>query len=209
MTLDQEQNVNPPADDEVYLRYAFDRYVIRRQFFKFFGGAFHLYGPDGELLFYSKQKAFKLKEDIRLYTGPDMQVEALTILARQVMDISASYDVYDPIADETVGALQRRGLKSIMLRDEWLILDSQNHELGTVREDSVVLGLVRRQLSNLIPQRYHVEVGGRRVGDFRQHFNPFILRMTMDFSVDREQLFDRRLAIAAAVLICAIEGRQN
>lgn len=209
MTLDQEQNVNPPADDEVYLRYAFDRYVIRRQFFKFFGGAFHLYGPDGELLFYSKQKAFKLKEDIRLYTGPDMQVEALTILARQVMDISASYDVYDPIADETVGALQRRGLKSIMLRDEWLILDSQNHELGTVREDSVVLGLVRRQLSNLIPQRYHVEVGGQRVGDFHQHFNPFILRMTMDFSVDREQVFDRRLAIAAAVLICAIEGRQN
>ncbi len=198
-----------PTEDDVYLRYSFDQYVIRKKVFKIFGGACHIYGPDGNLLFYSKQKAFKLKEDIRLYTDEGMQVEALTIRARKMIDISAAYDVFDPVANESVGALQRRGLKSIMLRDEWVILDRENRELGMVREDSVVLGLIRRHLTNLIPQKYHAEVGGQQVGEYRQHFNPFVLRLTIDLSADTDQSFDRRLAIAAAVLLCAIEGRQN
>ena len=197
------------SEDDVYLRYSHDRYEIRKKFFKLFGGAFHIFGPDGTVLFYSKQKAFKLKEDIRLYTGEDMQSEALTIRARQVIDISAVYDVFDPVANESVGSLQRRGLKSIMLRDEWLILDDAQRELGTVQEDSTALALIRRHLINLIPQSYHAEVDGQRVGVYRQRFNPFILRLTMDFGADTQQLLDRRLAIAAAVLLCAIEGRQQ
>jgi len=38
-------------------------YLFRRKVFKIFGGAFHVYDSNQRLLFYSKQKAFKLKED--------------------------------------------------------------------------------------------------------------------------------------------------
>ena len=76
-------------------RFEHRTYQIRKKFFKIFGGAFHIYDPTGQVAFYSRLKAFKLKEDIRVYTGEDMQTEALAIRARQVLDIAATYDVVD------------------------------------------------------------------------------------------------------------------
>jgi uncharacterized protein YxjI len=63
-------------------------YTVRRKIFKLVGAAFHIYDPNGNVAFYSKQKAFKLKEDIRVYTGEDMQTEILTIKAKNIIDFS-------------------------------------------------------------------------------------------------------------------------
>jgi uncharacterized protein YxjI len=190
--------------------FAHDRYLVRRKIFSFLGAAFHIYDPSGRVAFYSKMKAFKLKEDIRLYTGEDMQEEVLTIQARQVLDISAAYDVVDPAAEEKVGALQRRGMKS-MIQDEWAFLDADDNEIGTVREDSLLMALFRRfgPLGPLVPQKYHGELNGTMVCLFKQNFNPFVMKIDLDYSMDTDNLLDRRLGIAAAVLLCAIEGRQN
>src|SRR6266545_1338894 len=103
-------------------------FTVRRKVLKLFGGAFHIYDSAGNVIGYSKMKAFKLKEDIRLYTGEDMSQELLTIKARQMIDFAASYDVYDPQQQVKVGALRRRGLKSL-IRDEWLILDPYDREM--------------------------------------------------------------------------------
>jgi len=173
-----------------------------------FGAAFHIYDPSGNVAFYSKQKAFKLKEDIRLYTGEDMQTEVLSIQARQIMDFSAAYDVIDSISGRKVGALKRRGMKSI-LRDEWVIMDAEEREIGLIQEDSLGLALVRRFLANLIPQKYHGVVNGETVCFFHQNFNPFVMKINLDYSMDKKGLLDRRLGIAGAVLLCAIEGRQE
>ena len=48
-----------------------EQYTVRRKVLKIFGAAFHVYDEHGSVVGYCKQKAFKLKEDIRLYTGPD------------------------------------------------------------------------------------------------------------------------------------------
>jgi phage FluMu protein Com len=183
-------------------------YLVRKKIFKIFGAAFHIYDPDGNVAFYSKQKAFKLKEDIRLYTGEDMQKEVLSIQARNIIDFSAAYDVYDSTAGIKVGALKRKGLKSL-IQDEWIIMDTNNQEIGLIKEDSTVLALVRRFLCNLIPQKYHGQVAGRQVCIFKQNFNPFVMKIHLDYSMDTQGLLDRRLGIAAAVLLCAIEGRQD
>jgi uncharacterized protein YxjI len=197
-----------PSSDLASGRFGQSRYMIRRKFFKFFGGAFHIYDDAGNVAFYSKMKAFKLKEDLRVFTGEDMGEEVLTIKARNILDISATYDVTDPKTGQKVGALRRKGLKSI-LRDEWLILGENDQELGTIAEDSLLLALVRRLLTNLVPQTFKGQVGGAPVFTFRQHFNPFIQKIALDFSEDRSGRLDRRLGIAAAVLMCAIEGRQQ
>ena len=189
-------------------RFQLTEYMIRKKIFKIFGDAFHIYDTGGNIVFYSRLKAFKLKEDIRVYTGEDMACEALSIQARQVIDFSAAYDVVDPASGEKVGALKRRGFKSL-IRDEWVIMDASDREIGLVQEDSTALALVRRFLSNLIPQSFTGTVGGAQVFAFRRHFNPFVLRMDMDFSPDTEGLLDRRLGIAAGVLLSAIEGRQG
>ncbi len=184
------------------------QYLVRRKVLKILGAAFHIYEPDGRLAFYSQLKAFKLKEDIRLFTDETMTTEALVIKARQILDFSAAYDVFDPATNEKVGALKRKGFKS-MLRDEWIFMDVGDNEIGSIKEDSMILSLVRRFVMNLVPQSFEGTIGGVKVCNFKQNFNPFVTKINIDFTPDTGNRLDRRLGMAAAVLLCAIEGRQS
>ncbi len=188
--------------------YSKNRYMIRRKVFKLVGGAFHIYDDEGRLAFYSKMKAFKLKEDIRLYSDETMQKELLTIQARQIIDFSAAYDVVDSVSGEKVGVLKRKGVKSIF-RDEWIIMNNEDREKGFIKEDSAFLAFMRRFIINIIPQKYHGEIEGEKVCEFRQNFNPFVMKINLDFSLDEKGVLDRRLGLAAAVLLCAIEQKQQ
>jgi hypothetical protein len=104
--------------------------------------------------------------------------------------------------------MRRRGFKS-MVQDEWAILDPKDREIGLVQEDSLPLALIRRFFMNLVPQSWNASVGGAPVAVYAQHFNPFILKITVDFTADVTRSLDRRLGIAIAVLLNAIEGRQQ
>jgi uncharacterized protein YxjI len=189
-------------------RFSPDTYLIRRKVFKLLGAAFHIYDAEGNLVLYSKQKAFKLREDIRLYASEDMREEVLSIRARQVIDFSAAYEVVDSVTGEPVGVLQRRGFRSIV-RDAWIIADANGVEVGRIEEDSMMLALIRRFLTNLIPQSFTAYIGDQPVADLRQKFNPFIQKLVVDYSKDPSHLLDRRLGIAAGILLAAIEGRQD
>lgn len=192
--------INPLLDLPVY--------VIRRKVFKIFGGEFHIFDPQGAKIMFSRQKAFKLKEDIRLWSADQPDREMLTIHARHVIDFGATYDVLDPNEGVKVGALRRRGFKS-MIRDEWTVLDTADQPIAELKEDNLMLALVRRWATNLIPQTYYGTKDGERMFKFRQHFNPFVMKMTLDFTMDAGHVLDRRLGLAAAILLCAIEGRQS
>ena len=183
-------------------------YLIRRKVFALLGAKFHVYDPSGRLVAFSQQKAFKLKEDIRVYSDESMTSERLVIKARQILDISAAYDVVDPATGAKVGALRRKGLSS-MLRDSWQILDASDGLLGTIVEDSFFLAMVRRFLTNLIPQKFHAEMNGRTVATYRQHFNPFIQKLDVHVEQGAGAPFDPRLALASGILLVAIEGRQR
>jgi hypothetical protein len=52
-------------------------------------------------------------------------------------------------------------------------------------------------------------MNGKQVCLFKQNFNPFIMKISLDYSMDTNRLLDRRLGIAGAILLCAIEGRQG
>lgn len=172
-------------------RFSSPTYLVRRKVFTLAGAAFHIRDGLGRLVLYSKLKAFRLKEDLRLFTGEDMREELLAIHARSVLDISATYDVTDSRTGERGGAIRRKGVRSL-LRDEWVFLDAGDREFGVIREDSMGLALLRRFLTNLVPQRFDVDVMGKRVATVRQDFNPFVLRLTVDFSQDPTGLLDRR-----------------
>lgn len=183
-------------------------YLVRRKIFRLLGGAFHIFDPAGNVVFYSELKAFKLKEDIRVYSDESKRTEVLLIKARNILDFSATYDVTDPATGEKVGALRRKGMKSI-LKDEWIFLDPDDTEIGLIQEDNLLLALLRRFIVNLIPQYYEGTINGATVCEFRQNFNPFVMKINLDFTPDVNGVLDRRLGIAAAVLLCAIEGRQE
>lgn len=172
-------------------------------------GKFRLYNPSGQLVLFSQQKMFRLKEDIRVYSDESQSQELLLINARQVIDFSAAYDVTDSFSNEKVGVLRRKGFQS-MVRDEWQILDSENRQIGSLFEDNLTLAMLRRfLLGSFLPQNYDITINDQRVADLRQRFNLFRYELDLDFSMDSNQLFDRRLGIAAAILLGTIEGRQD
>jgi hypothetical protein len=103
--------------------------------------------------------------------------------------------------------LKRRGWKSV-LRKEWTIMDAADQEIGTIREDSNMLAFVRRFVTALLPQKYTFEVGGQQLGTATQNWNLFAPKMYVDFTGDPGKQVDRRLAVAAVVLLMAVEGRQ-
>jgi uncharacterized protein YxjI len=194
---------------QIHSSFAHPTYLARKKILSFLGQKFHLYAPDGTVAAFVKKAAFKLKEDIRVFSDESMTEQLLAIRARQILDFSACYDVFDTKTNQKVGALKRKGLKSI-LKDEWVVLDANDGEIGLVVEDSAVMAMLRRLLSNLIPQNFDMLVGGERVADFKQRFNPFVFKMDVDFTMDpMGQRCDRRLGIAAVILLLAIEGRQG
>lgn len=187
------------------------RFLIKRQILKLVGASFFVHDQNGAVVLYADQKAFKWKEDIRIYEGEDKAVEVLRIAARSVMDFSAAYDVFESATNQKLGALRRAGMKS-MMRDEWQILDAQDREMGLIVEDSLALALLRRFVefvALILPQKYSITVGNRAVGEFAQTFNPLTTKIEVDFSADVDGVLDRRLALAAGVLMCAIEGKQG
>jgi uncharacterized protein YxjI len=192
-------------------RFSHSRYVVSRKLLKLIGAAFYVHDPNGQLILYANQKAFKLKEDIRLYTGEDMTREVLSIKARSIMDFSAAYDVVDAQTGQKVGTLKRKGLQS-WIQDEWAILDAQDREMGTVKEDNAMFALIRRFIdfaAFVLPQSFEVTLGNRPVGIFKQTRNPFSSKLEADLTPDTGNVLDRRLALAAAVLLVAIEGKQT
>lgn len=191
-------------------RFAHTQYQLRKKVFRIFGDDFKIFDPEEKLAFYSRLKAFRLREDIRVYADEEKTRELLVIKARTSFDFGTAYDVTDSVSGEHVGVLRRKGFAS-MLRDEWAILDSDDNVRGRIMEDSAMRAIVRRvlDLSFLWPQTFNASIGDSPVAAFRQRFNPFVAKIDLDFSMDTEILLDRRLGIAAAILLCAIEGRQD
>jgi len=185
-----------------------DVFLIRKKVLRFIGASFHIYNQKGELQLFVNQKGFKLKEDIKIYTGIDKSQEVIFIQARNIIDISATYDVFDSYSKERIGSLKRKGLKSI-IKDEWLIIDANELVIGNIKEENMLLALLRRTLTSLIPQTFIGTVNSIEVFKFVQKFNPFIQKITLDFTMDSNKLLDRRLGIAAGILLCAIEGKQS
>ena len=188
--------------------FQFPTYLLKRQAIAL-TGRFRFYDPTGNLVMFSEQKMFRLREDIRVYSDENKSQEVLSIKARQIIDFSAAYDVVDAGMNQKVGALRRKGLRSL-LRDEWEVLDANDNVIGQLFEDSIGLALLRRLLlGSWLPQNYDMTLGETRVADLKQNFNLFRYELNLDFSMDTAQRLDRRIGIAAGILLAAVEGKQS
>lgn len=184
------------------------KYLLKRQVFAL-TGKFRFYDPMENLIMFSEQKMFKLREDIRVYADENKTQEVLSIKARQIIDFSAAYDVVDTAMGQKVGTLRRKGWSS-MLRDEWQVLDANDNQIGVLFEDSMGLAMLRRfLLGSWLPQNYDITFGEQRVADLKQRFNLFRYELDIDMSMDTAGQLDPRMGIAAGILLAAIEGRQS
>lgn len=188
-----------------------EHYTIRRKVLTLFGAKFHIYGPGGEVVGYCRQKAFKLREDIRLFTDESQSTGLLVMKAREIIDFGATYDVMLPDGRK-IGSLRRKGIASL-LRDSWLIFDPDGEEIGGIKEESGGLAILRRLSDELVslisPQTLHADCnGGGRIATLRTHRNPLVHRISVAIHKNHPDV-DETITIAGGLLIAAIEGRQG
>lgn len=190
------------------IAFQYNQYVLQKQVLAL-TGILRIFNPQDQLVLFSQQKLFKLKEDIRVYADETKTRELLNIQARQIVDFSAYYDVIDSQYSTKVGGLRRKGFRSIV-QDEWEVFDSKEKLIGILKEDSLQQALLRRfLLGALVPQNYDLNIGTVRVADYKQRFHFFRYLLDIDFQMDTGEKLDRRLGIAAAILLATIEGRQH
>ncbi len=188
-----------------------EQYTISRKFFKLFGASFRILDPRGQVVGFCKQKAFKLKEDLRIYTDESMSTELVSIQARNIIDFGATYDVTLP-SGQVIGSLRRKGLASTFLRDSWLIFNTTGKQIAYLEEESGLLSVLRRYvefIAFLSPQKFVLRSDeGREVARFRTHFNIFLYRLSVTILADDDELDDLMILVVGC-LVAAIEGRQS
>lgn len=198
-----------------------DRFVLRQRFRMVINEyEFSLPGPDGEtpgqVFCFVSQKRFKFKEDIRFYTDESKSIEVMRIKARQRFDPRARYDVTDSDG-APIGQIQKVFGKSL-LRSTFALYDATGAEVATATERNLLVALVRRLVhlipavagvANWLPIPYHFVFrrDGKDIGHHRRHMWKLNDSYTIDLSDDQGRMVDRRLVLATAVGMDALQAR--
>jgi uncharacterized protein YxjI len=197
-----------------------DRFFIRQRL-RLVGNQYEIYLPagdgtkEGELVGFVQQKLAALKEDLRVYTGPDKTQELFRIKARQVFDPRARYKVTDA-AGQHIGELGKDFARSLA-RSTWRIYSPEGQELAWAHERSFLRALIRRfiglvpfvgEFLEVLPIRYHFDfyAGDKPIGWLVRLFSVRD-RYVLDLSGDEQRSIDRRVALALALGMDALQAR--
>lgn len=200
--------VDPNQHDQFVLRQKWTL-VINRYFFS-------LPGEEDQPFCFVEQQRFKFKEDIRFFTDEAKSVELMRIKARQAFDPTATYDVTVDTG-ERIGQLQKVFGKSL-LRSTYRIYDAKGDELATAEERSMPVAIFRRitQFMPLlgdfadwlpIPYDFVFKRGEHLLGHNRRRRFRFADIYEIDLNGDPERTLDRRLVLALAVGMDALQAR--
>lgn len=91
---------------------------------------------DGVDLMYVKQKLFKLKEDIRIYTNESQTEQIYTIKADRIIDFSPRFNFVNR-QEMGLGAIKRQGMRSLW-RASYDILSGESAQFQIREENAFV-----------------------------------------------------------------------
>ena len=171
----------------------------------------------GPAFCFVEQKRFKFKEDIRFYMDDSKQQELMRIKARQRFDPRARYEVTEASGAVRIGAIQKEFGRSL-LRSSYLLYDSYGNPTARARERNVAVALFRRfvgfipyvgNFADWLPIPYDFEFvrDDTLLGTHRRHRWKLRNIYTIDMSGDPERTLDRRLVLAIAVGMDALQAR--
>ena len=189
-----------------------DSYMIRQKVLKLLGEEFHIYSDKSmqNLIGYSKQKALKLKEDIRVYSDEQKTVELLRIKQSGILDFKGNFEIIDGPSGQAIASIKRKAFMSIG-KDSYKVIDTAGREVGEIAEDSLGLALVRRFIpfaTFVFPQKFTMTIGGASGKIlYSQTVNPVVHKLMVS-GVSGSGI-DPRIAAAGAILLIAIEGKQS
>ena len=207
------QATDPAAHDRFFIRQRFRMMVNQYEVLTLAGDE-----SPGRPVCFVQQKRMKLKEDLRAYVDDSKTDEVFRIKAHQRFDPRARYSVTDP-GGKVIGQLGKVFKRSLG-RSTWKLYAAGGEEIGWAQENSLTIAILRRiigvfslipiigELIALIPIPYHFEyfLGEERIGQLTRKIglrDSYIL----DLSGDPGRTLDRRVAIALAIGMDALQAR--
>jgi uncharacterized protein YxjI len=170
----------------------------------------------GEPVCFVEQARFKFKEDIRFYRDDSKREEIMRLKARQRFDPRARYDITDS-AGGKIGEIQKV-FGGSLLRSTYRLYGADGEELAIAREKSLPVALFRRaigfvpyvdDIADWLPIPYHFEFlrGDQTLGTHTRQKFKFRDTYDIDMSGDPQHTIDRRLILAIAVGMDALQAR--
>jgi hypothetical protein len=151
------------------------------------------------------------KRHVTFYRGTDESgPKALEVIQNhKVRFPTHTFTVLDENG-RTLGVLSKNYLYNIF-RKQWGVAGPAGRPLCVVREDSIILSLLRRFLgplfgllrTNFVFFQFGTD---RELGEFKRKMT-LLDRYVFDMSADRTRSLDRRLAVATAVMLDSAERR--
>ncbi|SHK53157.1 LURP-one-related/scramblase family protein [Epilithonimonas mollis] len=96
---------------------------------------FNITDRNGNYVAYVRQKMFKLKEDVIVFSDESRTKELFNIKANQWIDFNASYMMTDLVQGKKFGRLARRGMRSIW-KAQYDIIDENDNPIYQINEDN-------------------------------------------------------------------------
>ncbi|GIF35975.1 hypothetical protein [Actinoplanes xinjiangensis] len=165
----------------------------------------HAVSPTGDeagILAFAQQKRLAFKEQVTLYTDDTKQYPVLGFKARQVIDLGATYDVFD--ANGQPIGLFRKNFAASLLRSSWIVEQPGYAEIAG-QERNPWVAVLRRFIDYLswLPYHFDFTIQGRPAFSVVRKWG---LRDTYQVSI-HDQYLDRRLVVAMAVALDALQSR--
>ncbi|MFF4777102.1 hypothetical protein ACFY05_30005 [Microtetraspora fusca] len=159
-------------------------------------------GSPGEEVAFAEQKRLAFKEQVTLFTDESRQHVLAGFKARNVLDVAGEYDVTDQ--DGTPLGSFRKDFRRSLLRSTWHVRQP-GLPTYTGAERNVAVGLLRRFSDSLswLPYHFDFSVGASiafSVERRRSLRDSYLVKI-------RDPRLDRRLVIATAVALDALQSR--
>jgi uncharacterized protein YxjI len=167
--------------------------------------------PLGGPVAFVRQKKLAIKEDIRFFADESESQELFRLKGRSFLDTGGSrYEVTDALG-EPIGVLHHV-LRKSLFRSTWEV-SGANGTVATAQERSLPMAIARRVVDFVpygewvpIPYNFDLLLDGRAIGHLNRKFQ---LRDSylLDLAGDHERKLDRRLGIALAIGLDALQNR--
>jgi uncharacterized protein YxjI len=146
------------------------------------------------------------KRHVHFYRDDSRRELLLEVLQDQKLAfLTHTYTVNEP-GGRTLARLSKNLLTDIF-RKKWNVWSPDGRPLWEAKEDSVLMALVRRFLTRLVPLCFIFCLpGGQVVGEFNRKFT-ILDRYVLDLSGDSGRALDRRVALAMGVMLDTGERR--
>jgi hypothetical protein len=165
---------------------ASNRFHVRTNYLAlpFWGGRLKLKDLDMARSYVAGIPPLALRTTVGVRPDPSDSADVLRIEARNPFSIGGWYEVFDALSREKIGVIRWR------FADDWLIHDPEGRPIGILTAGDRSLGR----------GAYHAFIGQQEVGalSFTNVLGP---TLEMDYSMDVDQLLDRRLGVALGMLL--------